>query len=250
MRRVVVVALLFIVGAATVAALATWHQPVEAEDDAAAIVLPERNSPEPPAIAPPPTVPAQAAQLPGLSYVVKTTWASKDGRRTTTETFTRRHDRVRMTIEDGREEWLFVQNTRYPDRASGYLIDHRARQILLHEETALRIVMGIRGWTDVLTMRFDPSMLSTLRDTGEQRSFGAAVATRFVSTDATRSGVAEVWWSEELLLPLSLTVRHPDGTATSVVQGLTTGVDEALLADADQRFPDYKSEDLVDAHDH
>jgi len=250
MRRIVSVVLLFIVGAATVAALTSWHQPVEAEDDAAAIVVPKRSSPAPPAIPPPPAMPDRAAHLPGISYVVKTTWASKDGRRTTTDTFTRSHNRVRMTIDDGREEWLFVQNARYPDRASGYLIDHRTRQILLHEETVLRTVMGIRGWADVLTMRFDPAILSTLRNTGEQRTVGDAAATRFVSTEATHNGIAEVWWSEELLLPLVLTVRQPGGTARSVVEGLMDNVDESLLADADQRFPDYKSEDLTDAHDH
>jgi len=249
MRRIVLGVLLFMVGAATVAALTRWHQPVESDEAGAAVVLSERNSPDPPLISQPPSVPASAAHLPRLSYVLKTTRSSKAGRQVSTESMTRSHDRVRMTLEDG-QEWLFVQNTRYPTRVFGYSIDHKAREILLHEETTLRTEMGIRGWADVLTMRFDPAILGTLRDTGERRQMAGATATRFVSPDPARDGVTEVWWSEELLLPLSVTARKADVTVTSVVDGLTTDVDASLLADPDQRFPQYKSEDVADAHDH
>ncbi len=236
------------VGAAAVAALTKWRQPVE-DEAADAIVLPERNSGEPPPILQPPSVPASAAHLSQLSYVFKTTRSSKAGRQTTTETMTRSHDRVRMTLEDG-QEWLFVQNTLYADRAFGYLIDHHAGQILLHEETTLRTEMGVHGWADVLTMRFDPAILRTLRDTGERRQIAGATAARFVSTDSTRDGVVEVWWSEELLLPLSVTTRQADTTVTSIVERVTSEVDPLLLADPDRRFPRYQSEDVADAHDH
>lgn len=250
MRHIALALLFATVGAASVAAFTMWRHPVTVEDDKAAIVLPDRNALAPPPALQPPSLPARAAQIPPLSYVVTTTWSSKQGRRTTTETLTRRHDRVRMTFDSGHQEWLFVQNARYPDRVSGYLTDHRARQILLHEETLLRTTMGIRGWSDVLTMRFDPAVLSTLHGTGERRTVSGVDAARFVASTPTRAGVSEVWWSDELLLPVSLTVRDAEGTVTSVVDRLSRTTDDAVLADPDQRFPDYTSEDSVDAHDH
>lgn len=110
--------------------------------------------------------------------------------------------------------------------------------------------MGIRGWADVLTMRFDPAILRALRDTGERRQIAGATAARFLSTDSTHNGVVEAWWSEELLLPFSVTARQAGATVTAVVEGLTTEIDASLLADPVKRFPQYKSEDVADAHDH
>ena len=202
--------------------------------------MPDRNAPDPPPIAQPPAVPAHAASLPPGTFVLTTTRFDARGKRTTTQTITRTHDRVRLAIDGGRQEWLFVQNAVYRDRVSGYLIDHSARQILLYEESALRSLMRIRGWSDVLTLRFDPAVLSALRDTGERRQAGGSTFARFVATESTGDGVVEVWWSEALLLPLSLTVREDGTTVTSVVEHMTNEAEGSLLTAPALRFPQYR----------
>jgi hypothetical protein len=185
-----------------------------------------------------------------LTFVLETTRSGPDGTRRTTQTITRTHDRVRLALEDGRQEWLFLQNVVYRDRAAAYLTDHDRREIRFHEESPLRSLMQIRGWMDVLTVRFDPTVLATLRDTGERRRTGGAIFSRYVTTEPGRDGVVEVWWSEELLLPVSLRVRDSGTDVTSLVKALTQTADATLLADPAGRFPTYKAFDPADANDH
>lgn len=251
MRRTPVIAVIIAGGAAAAAALFSWRQPLEAvAEDAAAIVLPTRTAPDAPAVPAPPRLPAAAATVPPLTFRVDTTWSGREARRPSTERVARTADRVRVVIEDGRREWLFVQNAVYRDRAAGYLTDHGARQILLHEESALRGALAVRGWFDVLTQRFDASLLSTLRDTGERQRVAGAEFARYVARDPERDGVTEVWWSDALLLPLSFTIRRQGVEATSAISGLASGVDSTVLADPSNRFPGYRSLDVADAGDH
>ena len=114
----------------------------------------------------------------------------------------------------------------------------------------MRSLMQIRGWMDVLTLRFDPTVLATLRDTGERRETSGATFKRYVASESDRDGVVEVWWSEALLLPLSLTIRDSGTDVTTIVKGLTQSADAMLLADPDVRFPNYRVLDPADANDH
>lgn len=250
MRRVALTVLLFAMGAATAAALMMWRQPAEGLAEAAAIVPSKRTAPEPPPIPPPPRVPVAAASLPPLTFVVETTRSGPDGTRRTTQTITRTHDRVRLVLEGGRQEWLFLQNVEYRDRAAAYLTDHDRFEIRFHEESPLRSLLQIRGWMDVLTLRFDPTVLATLRDTGERRRTDGAICSRYVTTEPGRDGVAEVWWSEELLLPVTLSVRNSGTDVTSLVKTITRTADATLLAEPAGRFPTYKALDPTDANDH
>lgn len=143
-----------------------------------------------------------------------------------------------------------MQNRLYPDRVSGYLIDHDARQVRFYDETPLRNHLGIRGWMDVLTIRFDSALLGALRQTGEQRPLAGATASRFVAPEGKDDGLVEVWWSDELLLPLSVTQRVAGREVTSVVDRLTRGGDATVLADPADRFPTYQAVDASDAGDH
>jgi Alkaline phosphatase len=138
----------------------------------------------------------------------------------------------------------------YRDRAVGYLIDHDRREVEVHEESSLRSLMQILGWRDVLTLRFDPAVLPTPRATGERRQDGEANFKRYVANAPDRDGVVEVWWSEGLMLPLSLTVRSSGAEVTSVVKGLTWSSDSRLLAGPSVRYPTYKTVDPADANDH
>lgn len=242
--------MLFAMGAASAAALMTWRQPAEGAAETAAIVPSIRTAPEPPPIPPAPRVSLEAASLPPLTFVLETTRSGPEGIRRTTQAITRTRDRVRLALEGGRQEWLFLQNVVYRDRAAAYLIDHDRNDIRFHEESALRSLLQIKGWMDVLTLRFDPTVLAALRDTGERRQTGGATFKRYVSREPGSDGVVEVWWGEALLLPLSLTVRDSGTEVTSIVNGLTLTADAALLVDPEVRFPRYKALDPADANDH
>ena len=249
-RRLLLTVLLFAMGAATAAALMAWRQPAAGLAEAAAIVPSKRTAPEPPPIPPPPPLPVGVGSLPSLTFVLETTRSGPDGTHRTSQTITRSHDRVRLALEGGRQEWLFVQNVVYRDRAAAYLVDHDRREIRFHEESSLRSLLRIRGWLDVLTLRFDPTVLTALRDTGERRQMGGATFKRYVSNESGRDGVVEVWWGQALLLPLSLTVRDSGTEVTSIVKGLSHIADATLLANPDVRFPSYKTLDPTDAKDH
>lgn len=250
MRRIALTVLLFAMGAATAAALMTWRQPAEGSAETAAIVPSARTAPEPPPVPPAPRVPLEAASLPPLTFVLETTRSGPDGTRRTTQTITRTHDRVRLALDGGRQEWLFLQNVVYRDRAAAYLTDHDHREIRFHEESPLRSRMQIRGWMDVLTLGFDPTVLLRLRDTGERRENAGAIFTRYVSNESGRDGVVEVWWSEALVLPWSLTVRDSGTEVTRILKGLSQVADTTLLAEPDVRFPSYKALDAADANAH
>ena len=99
-------------------------------------------------------------------------------------------------------------------------------------------------------LRFDPAALSTLRDTGERRNSGGSTFMKYVATESTGDGVLEVWWSEALLLPLSLTVHEGGTTVTSLVEHMTNEAEASLLMEPPRRFPQYESRDAADARDH
>jgi hypothetical protein len=250
MRRIASTVLLFAMGAATAAALMTRRESPERFAKAAGIVASQRTAAEPPILPRPPSVPAQAASIPSLTFVVETTRSGPDGASRTAQTITRSRDRLRVALEGGRREWLFLQNVVYRDRAAAYSTDHDRREVRLYEESALRSVTGIRGWLDVLTLRFEPSVLAKLRDTGKRRMIGETIFTRYVARDLVAGSVQEVWWSDELLLPLSLTIRGARTTTTSIVNRLAHTADAAVLMDPMFRFPNYKVLDPADAHDH
>ena len=52
--------------------------------------------------------------------MLETTRSGPDGTQRTTQTITRSHDRVRLALDGGRQEWLFLQNVIYRDRAAAY----------------------------------------------------------------------------------------------------------------------------------
>jgi hypothetical protein len=136
----------------------------------------------------------------------------------------------------------------FPERASGYLINHQTREIHVHHESDLRNSLRLRGWADVVMMRFDPQWLEALEDTGELRHEGGATFHRYRSAATTTTGLIEAWWSPELLLPLEQTSRETGPvTIRARILKLSRAVDASLLADPSARFPDYEQRDAVDA---
>jgi hypothetical protein len=191
-----------------------------------------------------PPLPAAAESLAPLKITIRT---SIDGGATTTQLVTRTRDRVRLVLEGGRREWLFRRNPVHPERVDGDLIDHDARQILAHDDTQLLAGLGLRGWADVIMMRFDPRLLPSLRATGAVERRGGAAFKRFLAADQEAQGIVDVWWSEPLLLPLRMTVHHGARRITATIISFGPAEDPPALEAAASRFPDYESLDAVDA---
>ena len=195
----------------------------------------------------PPPVPAAAETLTAVTMTVR---SGVVGRGMTTQIVTRTRDRVRRVVEGEDKEWLFVRNPVSPDRASGFLVDHRAKQIVEYDDTSLLTRQGLRGWADVIAMRFDPRLLPTLQATGRSERRHRAEFRQFVSRSPDQPGVVEVWWSEPHLLPLRLTVREGRVLLSAEIVGLVPESDSAALELPARRFPDYHALDVDDTSDH
>lgn len=231
------------------AAMTARSQPAEEIAAYRPPVLASRTSIAPPAIPEPPSLPEGADLLPPIRFTATTTWSGPQGRRTTSQQVTRTVDRIHLLLLGTDKEWLFERNPIDRRRVSGYLIDHGARQILMHQESDLRNEQQLRGWADALMMRFDPSVLARLRRTGQQDSAFGAASTRYVAADITADGVVEVWWSDALLLPLRLQVRQRDVLVTSVLSQLETPASQTLLADPRGRLTGYEVLEVADSRE-
>lgn len=208
---------------------------------------PARNSAPAGADSAPPPVPPEAEGLTPAAIVVRST---AEGRMVTTQVVTRTRNRVRLVVEGERTEWLFVRNPVAPDRVSGYLVDHRARQIVEYDDTALRARQGLRGWADVITMRFDSRLLPALRATGRSERRHGIEFVQFVAADPDRPGTAEVLWNQSQLLPLRLVVRTGGALLSAEMLSVEPVTDLAGLEMPAARFPDYATLDVADASDH
>jgi hypothetical protein len=197
----------------------------------------------------PPALLAGVDAVPAMTLALVTTWTGRDGEaRRTAQTVLRTKDRVLLAAKGDRSEWLFERNPLDPRRVTGYRIDHATKQVLVHDEAALRHRLGLRGWIDVLTLRFDPGALAALQATGERRTAGGAEFARYVAR-AADARIAEVWWSQQLLLPLQLTTSGAEGSSTSSIEAFEAAVDAARLADPRLRLPGYDVLDVTDAAD-
>lgn len=169
--------------------------------------------------------------------------------RITRQTMLRTIDRVLVVIDGTDSEWLFERNPVDHRRVSGSLIDHKASRILIHQESDLRLGQQLRGWMDILTLRFDTSALAALRATEETRTTNGITFARYTEPKPAARGIAEVWWSAALLLPERLTIRENAGSTTSTVDSFVSGVDETKLAAPAMRFPSYRVLDVTDARE-
>jgi hypothetical protein len=115
------------------------------------------------ALAPPPPLPADAETIsPATLDIIVRPRADAERRSQVRETISRTVDRIHLKGHDGRE-WLFERNPLDPRRVSATVIQHAAKTLVLYEETDLRIMLGIRGWADVLALGFDRQSVSIER---------------------------------------------------------------------------------------
>jgi hypothetical protein len=158
-------------------------------------------------------------------------------------TIVRTADRIHIRTRE--REWLFERNPRDPRRVSASAVEHRSQTIVLYEETDLRMLLGIRGWVDVLSLGFDVDWLAASRRTDDARSHGGL---RFVRYAVHRSGspVTELWWCEEEIMPGRFSVGDKSGQTQFRVESLRSGADSSLLVPPEERFPKYRVAGLAD----
>ena len=153
------------------------------------------------------------------------------GRRTVSRTA----NRIHVALDDGRE-WLFVRNPVDGRRAMGYLVEHSEKRISTYAESDLRNAAGIRGWTDVLSLGFDPGALAELEPANEERTLGGIRFVRYAGE------AGEVWWNAEQSLAAQVDLRG----ARLIVDSIRAGVDESLLQLPMTRFSDYGEASYAD----
>ncbi len=140
---------------------------------------------------------------------------------TTEDLVTRSPSAVSMQPTGAGQGWLLRQNAAFPRRATGYLLDLNQRLVLEHEDTDLRVRGIVRDWVDALVLGFDLGWLDRGVDTGETRTVAGYAFRRVVHTPESSDELGcEVWWSDELMLPLEVTLTKGDSRWTQRVESL------------------------------
>lgn len=169
----------------------------------------------------------------------------------TRQTILRSNERVLVSTDGAKTEWLFERNPVDHRRTVGYLVDHEHRRILVHEESVLNATQRIRGWLDVISLRIDPEQVTALPPTGETRTVSGITFARHArqASDNNADGLIEVWWNADRLLPLESTFRQGKRTITTRLESIAPGVAETKLTAPNQQFSSYQMLDIADASD-
>jgi hypothetical protein len=241
-----VAALMLLASASDAQRLGSRTQPVDS--DTPPISTPQRQKlAAAPALVP--ALPASASEVPSMTLVMSTRMS--EGTRPSSivkQTVLRSADRVLVT-STGEVEWLFERNPVDGRRVSGYLTDHRTQRILVYQERDLRIAERIRGWLDVLTLRFDPESLNGMRATGKRTYSGGRTFTQYVPASPATEGTLEAWWDPDAWLPSRLLTRRGPTLITLTVDSIVEGVDASRLGSPLLRFPSYSVQDVTDARE-
>jgi hypothetical protein len=207
------------------------------------LVQPVRRAPDAPP-ASPPELPAAAHRITPvtLDVIIRQTF---EGRlRTARRRVSRTAERIHVMIDKNRE-WLFERNAVDPRRVSGHLIDHSARVIVHHDESDLRNLAGISGWTDVLAPGIGQDTLRQLQPTNRRRNVSGVSFERYVAMTQA-SILRDVWWSSGEALVLSLELQQGTERTQVVTVNLRNGVDANLLVSPAARFPIYQTVDVAE----
>ncbi|MFI4881563.1 MAG: hypothetical protein ACIAQU_03145 [Phycisphaerales bacterium JB064] len=154
-------------------------------------------------------VPADIATMPTLKFrVVRTLRTASDvAPLEMEERITRSATTLSLDAPSLGHAWLFTQNTRFPERAIGYMIDFEQRQVLEYEDTDLRVAGVARDWVDVLALGFEMQWLETCEQTGQTREVAGHTFHQYLGEPAEAGQPSrEIWWSQDLLLPLEITI--------------------------------------------
>ena len=219
------------------------QSPAKEDDHTWVLAVPTRRAPDAPPAEPP-------ALLTGAEHVTPLTLRASVRRQlvggrvqTLQQTIARTADRVHIA-SNGRE-WLFERNPRDPRRVSASLVEHHSKAIVLYEESDLRMMLGIRGWADVLVLGFDMHALNAYKRARTVRTVGGIRFTRYVRNEGN-SPTADVWWSDEHFLASSFATVNTGGSTQFSIEHIRAGVDATLLQPPSARFHAYRVFDLAD----
>lgn len=174
----------------------------------AQLTVPTRRGAVLPQPGPPPPLPAGADAIAPQTVTLTMRAKAEDGRaRTAQQTVSRTSTRIHIAMADG-SEWLFERNPVDPRRASAFAVLHASRVVVAYSDTDLRNLLGITGWTQLLT-------------------FGCREAPATAAT-----------------LPRSC--ASLDGRSHLTIDRVTAGVDPRLTALPAERFPGYREVDVAD----
>jgi hypothetical protein len=211
------------------------------------LTIPSRRTPDAsPAL--PPELPKGSAHITPLTIEVVVQRRPTSGApQTLRQTIVRTADRIHVMTKE--REWLFERNSRDPRRALASAVEHRSRTIVLYEETDLRMMLGIRGWVDVLSLGFDVEWLAASTRTEDVRTQGGI---RFARYAASRPDVRvmDLWWCEEQVLPGRFSVIDTSGKTQLTVERIRSGADSSLLVAPEERFPNYRVTGLAEWLEH
>lgn len=210
-------------------------------------VIPKRRAPKADATTAPPELPRIAAQVPPLTLTISIRREPAGGVPALTQTVSRTAEQVHLSATHGRE-WLFERNVRDARRASGMLIAHTSQAIVTYGESDLRMLMGIRGWADVLLLGFDLDVLRSYTPTSNVVPIGNVRFTRYAASRA--AALPDLWWSDEYLLAReAISLDSPVNLQSSVITA-RAGVDRSLLERPETRFPTYRIVSVADLMEH
>lgn len=215
----------------------------------AAIELPARSSRPGERVAGSPDVPPEASVIPALSFRVDIVRRGPGVDERLSQLVRRTAAGIHIVPTTGGMEWYFEPNPVDPRRATGYLIDHAARQIVTYHDSDLRNQLGLRGWADILTMRVDLEALRHLEPTGERQALLGTSFTRRIATTSSQSGLRDVWWSDAWLMPRRLVVDDRGTTVTTEVEELAALDPGTPPSSPLTSHPTYTRLDAADVHD-
>jgi hypothetical protein len=239
----VVVALLLALAVSGPAAI----EPTGEKQHTTVPILPTRRAQDQPPAAPP-ALPLAADRVPAVTVSVSVSRTLASRRANVVErSISRTVDRVHIA-EKGRE-WLFERNIRDPRRVSGSLIEHASQAIVSYEDSDLRMMLGIRGWSDVVALGFEIDLLSGYTRGAEVRTIDGVRFQKY-SANHKAATVRELWWNEEQLLATAFTLDDPAGSMRVSISRIRHSVDPALLRLPEARFPGYRAFNLADWLEH
>lgn len=213
---------------------------VEREDDDLTVpVMPARRLVEAAPTEPPP-LPPGANRIRPLTLEVRVTTRAGGRAQTRVQTVTRSLDRVHVATGTG-VEWLFERNPVDPRRVAASAVQHADKTIVVYNESDLRMVLGIPGWSHVLTMGVDALSVTAAASPRARALAGLRFTHAAVGGDGGRG---RLWWNAEQLLPLEYGTA--DGTTSLAVVKIAARADTARLAAPEFRFPGYRVVELAD----
>jgi len=116
-------------------------------------------------------------------------------------------------LDDPRGTLWLGRNPRDPERLHGEWLPATGAVVVALTESDLRREFGSGRFSGVAGFGVTPRELAELVPTGETEEAFGAVFGRWVRLDAPPGDLVEVWWSDELALPLRWTGRLEDGRA-------------------------------------